>query len=176
MAAHGEPAWNGVAILSRVGLEDVERGPGRRARASRTPRRARWPPPAAACGCTRCTCRTAGSPTPTTTSTSWSWLAALRDVVAAGPEAAVVCGDMNIAPTDDDVFDPGAYVGQTHVTPPEREALAAPPGGRPPRRRPRPLARRARVHVLGLPGRDVPPGSGHADRPDPGRRAGGRRA
>jgi exodeoxyribonuclease-3 len=31
---------------------------------------------------------------------------------------------MNIAPTDDDVFDPDAYVGQTHVTPPERTALA----------------------------------------------------
>ena len=31
---------------------------------------------------------------------------------------------MNIAPTDEDVFDPEAYVGQTHVTPPEREALA----------------------------------------------------
>src|SRR5688500_8259646 len=25
-AAHGEAAWNGVAILSRAGLEDVERG------------------------------------------------------------------------------------------------------------------------------------------------------
>jgi exodeoxyribonuclease-3 len=30
---------------------------------------------------------------------------------------------MNIAPTDDDVFDPEAYIGQTHVTPPERAAL-----------------------------------------------------
>src|SRR3954464_11099512 len=32
VAAHGEPAWNGVAILSRVGLEDpvagIEGGPG----------------------------------------------------------------------------------------------------------------------------------------------------
>ena len=45
-------------------------------------------------------------------------------MVAAGPDAAIVCGDMNIAPTDADVFDPEAYVGQTHVTPPEREALA----------------------------------------------------
>ena len=35
-----------------------------------------------------------------------------------------MCGDMNIAPTDDDVFDPDAYIGQTHVTPPERAALA----------------------------------------------------
>ena len=31
---------------------------------------------------------------------------------------------MNIAPTDADVFDPDAYIGQTHVTPPERAALA----------------------------------------------------
>jgi exodeoxyribonuclease-3 len=53
-----------------------------------------------------------------------AWLASLRDVVAADPERTVVCGDFNIAPTDDDVFDPDAYVGQTHVTPPEREALA----------------------------------------------------
>jgi exodeoxyribonuclease-3 len=31
---------------------------------------------------------------------------------------------MNIAPTDADVFDPDAYIGQTHVTPRERDALA----------------------------------------------------
>src|SRR3954470_16421886 len=45
-------------------------------------------------------------------------------MVAHAPEKTVVCGDMNIAPKDDDVFDPAAYVGQTHVTPPERAALA----------------------------------------------------
>ena len=44
-------------------------------------------------------------------------------MVAARPEPTVVMGDMNIAPTDDDVFDPDAYIGQTHVTPPERAAL-----------------------------------------------------
>jgi exodeoxyribonuclease-3 len=53
-----------------------------------------------------------------------AWLASLKEMVAGDPEATVVCGDMNIAPTDDDVFDPDAYVGETHVTPPEREALA----------------------------------------------------
>ena len=54
-----------------------------------------------------------------------AWLArAAGTVVAAAPRSAVVCGDMNIAPADIDVFDPDAYVGQTHVTPPEREALA----------------------------------------------------
>jgi exodeoxyribonuclease-3 len=52
------------------------------------------------------------------------WLAALREDVAAGPDAVMVCGDMNIAPTDADVFDPAAYEGHTHVTPPERAALA----------------------------------------------------
>ena len=53
-----------------------------------------------------------------------AWLASLRELVAAGPEETIVCGDMNIAPTDDDVFDPDAYIGQTHVTEPERAALA----------------------------------------------------
>ena len=51
-------------------------------------------------------------------------LAALTQHLSRGPEDAVVCGDMNIAPADEDVFDPEAYVGQTHVTAPEREALA----------------------------------------------------
>jgi exodeoxyribonuclease III len=53
-----------------------------------------------------------------------AWLAALREAVAGGPRDAMVCGDMNIAPADIDVFDPAAYAGQTHVTPPERAALA----------------------------------------------------
>jgi exodeoxyribonuclease-3 len=52
-----------------------------------------------------------------------AWLRALREVLAAGPEAMVVCGDMNIAPADEDVFNPEAYIGQTHVTAPERAAL-----------------------------------------------------
>ncbi len=43
--------------------------------------------------------------------------------MAAGPEETVVCGDVNIAPADEDVFDPAAYAGQTHVTAPERKAL-----------------------------------------------------
>jgi exodeoxyribonuclease-3 len=52
------------------------------------------------------------------------WLAALSDQVAAGPDTVLVCGDMNIAPTDADVFDPEAFAGHTHVTAPERSALA----------------------------------------------------
>jgi len=56
-----------------------------------------------------------------------AWLAALRNAVSARRPAesgVLVCGDMNIAPADADVFDPAAYIGQTHVTPPERAALA----------------------------------------------------
>jgi exodeoxyribonuclease-3 len=52
------------------------------------------------------------------------WLDALAAVVGADPERSLVCGDMNIAPADADVFDPVAYIGQTHVTEPERAALA----------------------------------------------------
>ena len=56
------------------------------------------------------------------------WLEALRGTVeqemAAYPELAVL-GDFNIAPTDADVWDPAVFVASTHVTPPERERLAA---------------------------------------------------
>ena len=47
-------------------------------------------------------------------------------------------------------------------------------GARPARRRARPLAGRAGVHLLGLPGGDVPPGPRDADRPGAGQRAGRR--
>jgi exodeoxyribonuclease III len=123
VAAHGESAWNGVAILSRVGLDKVVTGladgPG-------------FPHPEARAVAATCDGVRVHSvyvpngrePDSDHYAYKLAWLAALRAVVAAGPEAAVVCGDMNIAPTDADVFDPDAYVGQTHVTPPEREALA----------------------------------------------------
>jgi exodeoxyribonuclease-3 len=122
VAAHGEAAWNGVAILSRVGLEDVTNGlaeapgfPHPEARAV-----------AATCGGIRVhSLYVPNGRTPGSDHYHYKleWLRALRDVVAAGPDEVVLCGDMNIAPADDDVFDPDAYVGQTHVTAPEREAL-----------------------------------------------------
>jgi exodeoxyribonuclease-3 len=36
-----------------------------------------------------------------------------------------VCGDFNVAPDDIDLWDPAAFEGSTHVTPEEREAVAA---------------------------------------------------
>ena len=124
VAVHGEATWNGVAILSRAGLDDVVTGiagaPGFPHPESRAV--------SATCGGIRVVSvyvpngRVPGSEH---YEYKLAWLTSLREMVAAGgPESTIVCGDMNIAPTDDDVFDPDAYVGQTHVTPPEREALA----------------------------------------------------
>jgi exodeoxyribonuclease-3 len=123
VALHGEVKWNGVAILSRIGLEDIVTGvldapgfPDPEARAV-----------SATCGGIRVhSVYVPNGRTPDSEHYRYklAWLAALREMVGTGPEAVMVCGDMNIAPTDLDVFDPDAYVGQTHVTPPEREALA----------------------------------------------------
>jgi len=122
-AVHGEPQWNGVAILSKAGLGDVVNG---------IPGGPGFPHPearaiAATCGGVRVHCVYVPNgrvPDADHYHYKLAWLLALRDQVAAGPEAVIVCGDMNIAPTDADVFDPDAYKGQTHVTPPERAALA----------------------------------------------------
>src|SRR3954452_167859 len=123
VALHGEATWNGVAILSRAGLEDVVAGiaggpgfPHQEARAI-----------SATCGGIRVvSVYVPNGRVPDSEHYRYKleWLTALKEMVATGPEATVVCGDMNIAPADEDVFDPDAYIGQTHVTPPEREALA----------------------------------------------------
>jgi exodeoxyribonuclease-3 len=123
IAAHGEATWNGVAILSSVGLADVVRG---------LPGEPGFPDPEARAVSATCDeirvhsvyVPNGREPGSEHYEYKLAWLAALRDAVAAGPGAAAVCGDINIAPADEDVFDPDAYVGETHVTAPEREALA----------------------------------------------------
>jgi exodeoxyribonuclease-3 len=123
VATHGESAWNGVAILSKVGLDDVVRG---------IPGGPGFPEPearavSATCGGVRVTgvyVPNGRSPGSDHYNYKLEWLKALQDMVAPDAPRAVVCGDINIAPADDDVFDPEAYEGHTHVTPPERAALA----------------------------------------------------
>lgn len=127
VAVYGEARWNGVAIVSKVGLEDVAKGvaaapgfPDEEARAV-----------SARCGGMRVECvyvpngRTVDSDH---YEYKLSWLSALTDVVAeaigGGEQDVVVCGDVNIAPMDVDVFDPVAFEGHTHVSKREREALA----------------------------------------------------
>ena len=123
VALHGEVQWNGVAILSRMGLDDVVVG------VSGAPGFPHAEARAVAATCDGVRVHSVYVPNGREPDSEHyhyklAWLAALREVVRAGPKDAMVCGDMNIAPTDADVFDPDAYIGQTHVTPPERAALA----------------------------------------------------
>ena len=127
VAAAGEGAWNGVALVSRVGVEDVVVG---------LTGDCRWEDRVearvigATCGGVRVWSvyvpngREPGHPHYTY---KLRWLEGLHEVaareVASGLPLAI-CGDFNVAPTDDDVWDPAEFVTSTHVTPPEREALA----------------------------------------------------
>jgi len=124
-AAHGGGGYGGVAILSRVGLEDVVRGfedePG-------------FPDPehraiSASCGGVRVWSvyvpngRSLEDPH---LRYKLDWLGGLR--AAARLELArglplALCGDFNVAPTDADVWDPAAFIGSTHVSEPERRAI-----------------------------------------------------
>lgn len=127
-ALHGNGRWNGVAILSRAGLDDVCRG---------FPGEPGFPDPEArAISATCAGCRVWSVYVPNGRALDsphlaykLSWLAALRGALAAelspgGRTRLAVCGDFNIAPHDDDVWDPAAFTGSTHVTPQERAALA----------------------------------------------------
>ncbi|WP_381792460.1 exodeoxyribonuclease III [Streptomyces niveus] len=127
-AVNATGRWNGVALISRVGLDDIVKGlpGGPEYEGVEEPRAI-----SATCGEVRV----------------WSvyvpngrevahdhyayklrWLEALRAAVAedsAGNRPFAVLGDFNVAPTDQDVWDPALFEGATHVTPDERAALAA---------------------------------------------------
>lgn len=131
VAHHGFSQWNGVGIISRVGIENVRIGfPGMPTFGEPPQLEARAI--GASCG----------------GMDIWSlyvpngrdledphyayklqWLAAVAQLPAAELAAdpgrqLALCGDFNIAPTDDDVWSPAAFQGSTHVSPPERAAFA----------------------------------------------------
>ena len=126
-AHHGYDHWNGVAIVSRIGIVDVAVG-------FRGPQRQPYEEArllAATCGGIRV----------------WSvyvpngrelddphylfklvWLERLRAELATATSAdvpAVVAGDFNVAPTDLDIYLPSRWRRRTHASPPEREAIEA---------------------------------------------------
>ncbi|MGH3498495.1 MAG: exodeoxyribonuclease III [Nocardioidaceae bacterium] len=134
VAAHGAGRWNGVAIVSRIGVSDVRRGlldePGYQ------PEDAMFEvDEQRAIGATCGGVRVWSVYVPNGREVGHAhydyklrWLDALRSTVVADRDsgaAFVLMGDFNIAPTDDDVWDTGAYDGLTHVTPAERAKLAA---------------------------------------------------
>ena len=131
----GHDQWNGVAIASRVGLEDValgfdgqpawtggKQGPADEARAL-----------GATCAGVRVWSlyvpngRTVEDPH---YRYKLEWLAALNAAAQSwlidDPEARIaLTGDWNIAPRDEDVWDMAVFANSTHVTAPERAAFAA---------------------------------------------------
>jgi exodeoxyribonuclease-3 len=125
-AVHADGRWNGVAVLSRVGLSDVARGlhdePG-------------FPGPetrAVAATCDGVRVRSVYVPNGRTVDDphyayKLRWLEALRQTTQAELQhfpSSIVLGDFNVAPTDADVWDPAKFTDSTHVTEPERHALA----------------------------------------------------
>jgi exodeoxyribonuclease-3 len=130
VAHHGLSQWNGVAVLSRVGIQDVEVG---------FPGQPGWGEPLAAearaigatCGGVRIWSlyvpngRELGDPH---LDYKLDWLEHLRTAgarwLADDPAAQVaLVGDWNVAPRDEDVWDVAAFEGSTHVSPPERTAF-----------------------------------------------------
>lgn len=120
---YGEGRWNGVAILSRVGIADSSRGFGNEL----DEQGARLI--AATCGSIRVHSvyvpngRSLDSVHYTK---KLAWLEGLHDYLDAHYQPLtplVVCGDFNIAPDDRDVWDVSQFDGMTHVSQPERAAL-----------------------------------------------------
>ena len=122
-AHYGDGRWNGVALLSRVGLVDEAHGFG-------------TPQDDHGCRLVAATCggiRVHSVYVPNGRSLDnefyaikLEWLAHLRtllDETCRPGDSVAVCGDFNVAPDDGDVWDPAAFVGATHVSEPERGAL-----------------------------------------------------
>ncbi|MFE9293813.1 exodeoxyribonuclease III [Streptomyces niveus] len=127
-AVNATGRWNGVALISRVGLDDVVRGlpGGPEYEGVEEPRAI-----SATCGGARVWSVYVPNGREVTHdhyAYKLRWLEALRVAVAedsAGERPFAVLGDFNVAPTDQDVWDPALFEGATHVTPAERDALAA---------------------------------------------------
>jgi exodeoxyribonuclease III len=147
VAVAGEGRWNGVALLSRIGLTDISVGfSGQPGWAGETIEDTDEPAAlfpsskepvvearavGATCGPLRVwSLYVPNGRTPSSAHYQYKldWLAAYRNAIAdevADDTAFISCGDFNVAPTDADVWDIAAFVDSTHVTPAERDALTA---------------------------------------------------
>ncbi|MEO8208536.1 MAG: exodeoxyribonuclease III [Chloroflexota bacterium] len=139
---HGEGRWNGVAIATRVGADDVitnfgdgpvrDSGPGASVAGSEDDfdpfDEARMV--SAVCGGIRVASlyapngRVVGSPFFDGKLRWFERLSRWLEETRSSAEPLVLGGDYNITPSDDDVWDPVATHGGTHVSATERAALA----------------------------------------------------
>jgi exodeoxyribonuclease III len=132
---HGEGRWNGVAIASRCGIADVVTNFGEPLHPARTADVGDDEPlaearmMAASCGGVRVVSvyapngRSVGSPFYLAKLAWYGHLGGWLERTADPAEPIVLGGDFNLAPTDQDVWDPQACHGGTHVSPPERDAF-----------------------------------------------------
>src|SRR5262245_28469658 len=134
---HGEGRWNGVAIASRVGASDVVTNFGEPLRRPETPDIPDDEPLAearmiaATCGGIRIV--SVYAPNGRVVDSAFyqaklAWFERLRHWLAAAADPGiplVLGGDLNVAPSDPDVWDPALCHGGTHVSPAERSAFQA---------------------------------------------------
>ncbi|MEM7092099.1 MAG: exodeoxyribonuclease III [Actinomycetota bacterium] len=120
---HGVNHWNGVAILSRVGLDDIAHGfPGENREPYDEPRLI-----TATCGGIRFhnvyvpNGRELDDPHYLF---KLVWLERLRTVHDPS-RPTILLGDFNVAPADLDIYDPKRFRHTTHASPPERAAIQA---------------------------------------------------
>ena len=128
-ATLGTGRWNGVALLSKIGLTDVTLGLTNQPQfeGADEPRAI-----GATCGGLRMWSLyvpNGREPDHAHYAYKLEWLAALKATAAAelaayGDLPYALTGDFNIAPRDDDVWDISLFESSTHVTPAERAALA----------------------------------------------------
>jgi exodeoxyribonuclease-3 len=124
-AHYGDGRWNGVAIVSRVGLADPAAGFGSD--------EDRHGCRIIAASCDGVRVHSVYVPNGRSLDSEQygiklEWLARLRaylDETTAPTADVAVLGDFNVAPDDLDVWDPAELEGMTHVSQPEREALGA---------------------------------------------------
>jgi exodeoxyribonuclease-3 len=125
---YGQGQWNGVAILSRVGIDDATFGFGE---GFDDPYEGDARLLTAKCGGITVTStyvpngRSVGSEF---YERKILWLGTLREWLTARrspDEPYLISGDFNVAPEDRDLWDPSAFIGATHVTEPERAAVRA---------------------------------------------------
>jgi exodeoxyribonuclease-3 len=125
---HGQGQWNGVAILSRVGLDDATAGFGDDLV---DPYAGDARLVAATCGGVRVVSVYVPNGRAVDTDhyeRKLEWFAVLREWLDrhhSPGDALAILGDYNVAPADRDVWKIEAFAGSTHVTPAERAAIDA---------------------------------------------------